>query len=119
PSAQRTTPDRRSGVESWFGGRGAPTGAPDQGTTRWTGLPLMFTPHVVVSLAEFIWYSIFHQPGSVSPGGVRPVEPYVAGRGIVTVTIRLLNWAAPPTEVWIWVTFVPDRPSSEVQLKVV
>src|SRR5690349_12425605 len=83
-----------------------------QGMIRWTGLPLMFTPHVVVSLAEFIWYSIFHQPDSVSPGGVRPPDPYVDGSGIVIVTMRLLNWAAPPTDVWIWVTPVPDRPSS-------
>ena len=45
------------------------------GTIRWTGLPLMLTPQVVVSLAAFIWYSIFHQPASVSPAGVSPPEP--------------------------------------------
>ena len=41
------------------------------GTTRWTGLPRMFTSHVVTSCPDVpTAYSIFHQPGCVSPGGV-------------------------------------------------
>lgn len=61
---------------SFVGGRaGTRLEAPAQGMIRWTGLPLMLTSQVVVSLAALISYSIFHQPASVSPGGVRPPEP--------------------------------------------
>jgi len=50
--------------------RGARAG-PRYGTTRWTGLPRMLTSQVVTSWPEVpTVYSIFHQPGCVSPGGV-------------------------------------------------
>ena len=40
------------------------------GTTRWTGLPWMFTCHVVVSLPPSgVWYLICHQPFSPQTAG--------------------------------------------------
>src|SRR5438093_5494660 len=59
------------------------------GTTRWTGLPRMVTSQVVTSCPDVpTVYSIFHQPGCVSPGGVGAL--YVAGSLTVSVTHWLL-----------------------------
>ena len=85
---------------------------------RWTGLPRIPTCHVVVSLPPLTWYSIFHQPGCVSPEGVRPPEPYVLGKATSIVITRSLNKLPPAYAVWIWVTFVPDVPLSAVHEKV-
>src|SRR4029079_19380881 len=95
-------------------------GVAHHGSTRCTGLPLMSTDQVVVSLPWFTLYSISHQPSAAVPslGGLRPSLPYVAGSGMVIVISRLLNCAAPLTAVWIWLTPVCERPSSEDQSKV-
>ena len=59
-----------------------------QGMIRWTGFPRIEMPHVVVSLAALMLYSICHQPCSsvTSPGGFKPLLPYFLSRSMLIVT---------------------------------
>src|SRR5262249_21909869 len=82
--------------------------------TRWTGDPRMATAHVVVSLPPPTVYSIFHQPASDSPEGVRPLEPYVFGSETSMVRTRSLKKLPPDEAVWICVTLLPEVPLSAV-----